>query len=129
MSWFSHASGIIISIACGRLRPPRCSSSSTSSNVAESLPPGVQIGNARSRPGSRSLASIASRVRIQLRLPCTVLISPLWAMNRYGWASGHDGNVFVRNRLCTSASALSTRSSLQVGEERRASCGVVNMPL
>ena len=32
--------------------------------------------------------SIASRVRIQLRLPCTVLISPLWAMKRYGWASG-----------------------------------------
>ena len=34
---FSHASGIIISTACGRLRPPMCSSSSTSSNDAESL--------------------------------------------------------------------------------------------
>ena len=58
-----------------------CSSSSTSSKVAESLAPGVQIGKMRSRsPGSRSLASRASRARIQLRLPCTVLISPLWAM-------------------------------------------------
>ena len=42
--WFSHASGIIISTACGSERPPRCSSSSTSSKLAESLAPGVQIG-------------------------------------------------------------------------------------
>ena len=33
-----------MSIAWGSERPPRLSSSSTSSNVAESLPPGVQIG-------------------------------------------------------------------------------------
>ena len=37
---------------------------------AESLAPGVQIGKSRSRsPGIRSLASSASRARIQLRLP------------------------------------------------------------
>ena len=42
--WFSHASGIIMSTACGRERPPRCSSSSTSSKLAESLAPGVHIG-------------------------------------------------------------------------------------
>ena len=49
---FSHASGIIISTACGRVRPPRCSSSSTSSNEAESDAPGVQIGESRHRsPG------------------------------------------------------------------------------
>ena len=58
----------------------------------------VQIGNALSRPGSWGLASIASRARIQFWLPCTVLISPLWAMKRYGWASGHDGNVLVEKR-------------------------------
>ena len=44
---FSHASGIIISTACGRLRPPRCSSSSTSSKDAESDASGVQIGESR----------------------------------------------------------------------------------
>ena len=78
---FSHASGIIISTACGRLRPPRCSSSSTSSKVAESLASGVQTGNSRRRsPGMRSDSSSASRVRIQLRLPRIVLISPLCAM-------------------------------------------------
>ncbi len=51
--------------------------------------PGVQTGKSRSRsPGIRSLASCDSRARIQLRLPLTVLISPLCAMKRYGWASG-----------------------------------------
>ena len=45
-----------------------------------------------------SLVSIDSRARIQLRLPLTVLISPLWAMRRYGWASGQDGKVLVENR-------------------------------
>ena len=35
-SWFSHASGIIISTECGRDRPPRCRSSRTSSKEAES---------------------------------------------------------------------------------------------
>ena len=62
-----------------------------------------------------SVLSSASRARIQLRLPWTVLISPLWAMKRYGWASGHDGKVFVENRLWTRASADSTRSSVRSG--------------
>ena len=61
----------------------------------------------------RSVSSSASRARIQFSLPITVLISPLWATNRYGWASGHDGNVLVENRLCTRASADSTRSSVR----------------
>ena len=78
---FSHASGIIISTACGRDRPPRCSSSSTSSKDAESDAPGVQIGKARARsPGISLVDSSASRARIQFRLPRTVLISPLCAM-------------------------------------------------
>ena len=53
----------------------------------------------------------ASRARIQFSLPVTVLISPLWAMRRNGWASGQDGNVLVENRECTMPSALSIRSS------------------
>ena len=94
-----------------------CSSSSTSSNDAESEAPGVQIGKSRSRsPGIRSEASSASRARIQLRLPMTVLISPLWAMNRNGWASGQLGKVFVENRECTTASAEATRSSVRSGK-------------
>ena len=97
--------------ACGSDRPPRCSSSRHSSKLAESLPSSSRIGNRRSRPrpsaeaGIRSLASIASLARIQLRLPLIVLISPLCATYRYGWASGQDGNVLVENLEWTRASA------------------------
>ncbi len=110
-SWFSHGSGIIISTACGSERPPMCSSSRHASKLAESLTVSSRIGSSRSIPrppesrGIRSVASSASRARIQLRLPRTVLISPLCAMNRYGWASGQDGNVLVENLECTRASA------------------------
>ena len=55
--------------------------------------------------GIRLVDSMASRARIQFRLPRIVLISPLCAMYRYGWASGQDGNVLVENRECTRASA------------------------
>ena len=127
--WFSHASGIIISTECGRLRPPMWSSSRTSSNDAESEAPGVQIGNSRSRsPGITSEASSASRARIQLRLPMTVLISPLWAMNRNGWASGQLGKVLVEKRECTTASAEAIRSSTRSGKNS-SSWSVVSIPL
>ena len=63
------------------------------------------------------LASSASRAAIQFRLPRIVLISPLWAMYRYGCASGQDGNVLVENRLCTSAMADATRSSARSGKK------------
>ena len=36
-----------------------------------------------------------SWLRIQLTLPRTVLISPLWASIRKGWASRHSGKVLV----------------------------------
>ena len=112
LSWRSHASGIIISTACARLRPPRCSNSSTSSKRAVSDAPGVQIGNSFSTSDPKTSVRInASRARIQFSLPVTVLISPLWAIRRNGWASGHDGNVFVENRECTMPSALVSRSS------------------
>ena len=105
------------------------SSSSTSSNEAESDAPGVQIGKSRSRsPGIRSESSSASRARIQLRLPMTVLISPLWAMNRNGWASGQLGNVLVENREWTTASAEAIRSSTRSGK-KWSSWSVVSMPL
>ncbi len=108
----SKASGIIIITACGSERPASISSSSTLSNVAESEPPGRTIGMtlARSLPNS-SEASCDSRARIQFTLPISVLISPLWAITRYGWASSHYGKVFVEKRECTRPIALSIRSS------------------
>src|SRR5260370_30254823 len=78
--------------------------------------------------GMRSLASIASRARIQLRLPRMVLISPLCATYRYGWASGQDGNVLVENRECTRASAEPYRGSDRSGKNG-SSCTADTMPL
>jgi hypothetical protein len=130
-SWFSHASGIIISTECGSDRPPRCSSSSTSSKDAESEASGVQIGKIRSSfswSPKRSEASWDSRATIQLRLPLTVLISPLCATKRYGWASGQLGKVFVENRECTSAIAEAKRRSDRSGK-KGSSWPVVSMPL
>ena len=104
-------------------------SSRASSKPALSLAPGVQIGNSRSRsPGMVSVAIRASRARIQFRFPCTVLISPLWATYRYGWANGHEGKVLVENLEWTSARALSTLSSVR-SRKNSASCVVVNIPL
>ena len=39
------------------------------------------------------------RACIQLTLPRTVLISPLWHRNRYGWARRHDGKGVGRKAL------------------------------
>ena len=81
--------------------------------------PGCRSGRAGCRsPGITSLASWLSRARIQLRLPLTVLISPLCAISRYGCASGQDGKVLVENRECTRASSVAKRAVGQVGEER-----------
>ena len=81
LSWFDHGSGIIIIIACGSERPARTRSSSVLSNIAESLPFGLTIGRIFfvSSP-KRSDSNSASRACIQLMLPRSVLISPLWAM-------------------------------------------------
>ena len=57
----------------------------------------------------------ASRDFIQLTLPRSVLISPLWARVRKGWASGQVGSVFVEKRLWMSASADSKASSTRSG--------------
>ena len=77
----SQASGIIISTACGSDRPAWTRSSTTSSKLAESLRPFVMSGvSSLMGSGSRSLSSVVSRAVIQLRLPRTVLISPLCAI-------------------------------------------------
>jgi hypothetical protein len=46
----------------------------------------------------------------------TVLISPLWAMNRKGCDNGQLGKVLVEKRECTTAIADATRSSRRSGK-------------
>ena len=116
-------------IACGSERPASMSSSRTLSNVAVSELPGTTIGMifCRSRPNSLE-AICDSRARIQLTLPMSVLISPLWAITRYGCASGQLGNVFVEKRECTSAIALAILGWLRSGKKRRSWSGM-SIPL
>ena len=103
VAWFSHASGIIIMIdvrdgPAGQ--PEQLGDLVEGRRVARR--PGCRSGTAPR--GCRPAAGCAScdwRARIQLRLPLTVLISPLCAMVRNGWASGQDGKVLVEKRECT----------------------------
>jgi hypothetical protein len=89
----------------------------------------VTIGNNRLiLPGSTFERSSASRACIQFRLPRMVLISPLCAMNRYGWASGQLGKVLVENLECTRAIALAVRGSVRSGKNAGSWSGV-SMPL
>ncbi len=77
-------------------RPETIRSSSTLSSWAESLPPGWMMGrSSRMRSPHTADLSSGSRARIQLRLPCSVLISPLCPRNRNGWARNQFGNVLV----------------------------------
>ena len=116
VSSFSQGCGIIIMIASVTSRPESSSISATSSKLAESEAPGVQIGNSSSGTSpSSSPASCDWRARIQLRLPFTVLISPLCAMVRKGWASGQEGKVLVEKRECTIAQREANRVSERSG--------------
>ena len=77
----SQASGISIAITCGRLRPASVSISTALSSEPVSLPPGRITGKIFSISSPNwSDASTDSRAFIQLTLPRTVLISPLWQM-------------------------------------------------
>jgi hypothetical protein len=44
----------------------------------------------------------------QFKLPCSVLISPLWAIKRKGCANFQEGKVLVAKRECTKPKALTT---------------------
>ena len=99
-------SGTSIAIACGSDIPLIVRNSNTLSRLAESLMPSSTMGEISLMSPSASLESTLSRAFIQPRLPRMVLISPLWANKRKGWARLHVGNVFVLNRECTSASPL-----------------------
>jgi hypothetical protein len=86
------------------------------SNIAESEPSESITGRMRARSAPKSAErSVASRARIQLTFPRSVLISPLWLMKRYGCARDQDGNVFVENREWTIAIALARVGSPRSG--------------
>ena len=77
-------------------RPERVSSSIALSRLAESLPSRQMTSRSRSILGPHTgEASIGCRIVIALRLPQSVLISPLWASRRNGCASGQLGRVLV----------------------------------
>ena len=79
--WSPQASGISIIIACSSERPDANSVSTALSSVAVSLWKGVTIGSSlpTSSP-SVSERKFFSRAVIQLMLPWSVFISPLWMM-------------------------------------------------
>ncbi len=115
--------------ACGIERPESTMSSSTLSNIEESEPFGLMMGVIflMSSPNTGDWNS-ASRARIQLMFPRSVLISPLCAMQRYGCARSQLGNVLVLKRECTSAMADSI-SGFCRSTKYWSSCIVVSMPL
>ena len=91
-----HASGTSISLAVGASRPDRQIASNTASSAAVSDAPAGITGLMSSdcSPKAR-LAILISWLFIQFWLPRIVLISPLWASVRNGWASHHCGKVLV----------------------------------
>ncbi len=77
------ASGTSSFSAWGTERPARTSSSTTASIVAESEAWKSTTGRTAASSSPSSSERIApSRARIQLRLPVSVLTSPLWATIR-----------------------------------------------
>jgi hypothetical protein len=80
-SWLDHGSGIIIIIACASGRPARTSSSRVLSNIDESsrwVDDREDLLDVVAE--ELGLSKSAWRACIQLMLPRSVLISPLWAM-------------------------------------------------
>ena len=86
------------------------------------------MGSSGSNSPSSSLLRRPSRAESQLRLPWMVLISPLWASRRNGWASGQLGKVLVEKREWTMAMVAFMRSSFR-SSKKWVSCMVVSMPL
>ena len=82
--------------AIGAERPPRTITSNTLSSDAESEPPACTTGFKSSPYSPKAPATMrGSWLFIQLTLPRSVLISPLWASMRNGWAKRQLGKVLV----------------------------------
>src|SRR5512147_537429 len=91
-----QTSGTSRVLTIGAVRPARTRTSNTASRAAESDEPGCTIGlMASERSPKASDAILISWLFIQLTLPRSVLISPLWASIRNGCASRQVGKVLV----------------------------------
>ncbi len=73
--------------------------------LPESDASGLTMGmrSASSRSSKAADCMRPCRARTQFLLPLTVLISPLWAIMRQGWARSQLGNVLVEKREWTIA--------------------------
>ena len=92
----ASASGIAASRAGVSAQPVVVRSSSASSSDSESdASPDSSGPAARSARATSLVAPSPARPSTWARLPRTVLISPLWAIDRNGWASRQTGCVFV----------------------------------
>ena len=79
--------------------PPIMRNSRVLSSMAESEPASFTTGSTLSMSASSSGEDmVSSRASIRSTLPRMVLISPLWAMRRLGWARSQEGLVLVENR-------------------------------
>src|SRR5919112_489210 len=91
-----QASGTMIVLAMGAERPARTRTSKTESSAPESEVPEGMIGLMSSAMSPNVSDDMRiSWLRIQFTLPLRVLISPLCASIRKGWASDHCGKVLV----------------------------------
>ena len=112
---FCQAGGISMRRARGNSTPPVVSNSSMLSRLEESEPEVLTRGTTLWRSGSRGESSLGVRARDQARLPSMVLISPLWASIRNGWARGQRGRVLVENRWWKTHIAVSRAGSFRSG--------------
>ncbi|MCY1444991.1 hypothetical protein D9M71_614870 [compost metagenome] len=115
VSTFCQAGGMIMRRPRKRSIPPVTISSSMLSMLEESEPTRLTSGPSSSRSGISSLVNLLRRAWAQLRLPVMVLISPLCASRRNGWASGHFGMVLVEKRWWNTQIAVCRRSSPRSG--------------
>ena len=108
-----QAGGSRMRIAWTTSMPPARSTSSMLSRLDESEPVSETIGFSSLMSSSFSERKFFARASAQLRFPWIVLISPLWARNRKGWASRHCGSVLVEKRWWNTHTDDSSRGSLR----------------
>ena len=110
------------------LSPDIVKNSNTLSSEALSLIPACMIGLIFLMSPRVGDDRTLSRASIHARLPRIVLISPLWASRRNGWARLHVGNVLVLKRECTNAKPLVKYGWVRSGKYSR-TCIEVSIPL
>ena len=109
-----------------RSMPPATSTSSMLSRLDESEPVRLTSGAMASMSGNSGERNLPVRAAAQLRLPVMVLISPLWASRRKGWASGQRGMVLVEKRWWNRQMALARSGSARSGKKPARSTGIIS---